>query len=62
MLNYTTVEELKQILIYKIKEELNKPSEIALEYSKYILEHNTGVVIHPEDMAILEQRLTVLQD
>lgn len=62
MLNYTTVEELKQIPIEDIKNELNNPSEIALEYLEYILEHNTGVVMYPEDYAILQERPAELQD
>jgi len=61
MLNYTTVKELKQIPIQDIKKELNNPSEIVLEYLEYMSEHNTGVVMHPEDIAILEQRLAELQ-
>lgn len=61
MLNYTTVEELKQVPIEDIKNELNNPSEIALEYLEYMLEHNTGVIMHPEDIVILEQRLADLQ-
>lgn len=62
MLNYTTVGELKEISIEDIKEELNNPSEIVLEYMEYMLEHNHGIVMHPEDYAILQQRLAELQD
>ena len=62
MLNhYTTVEELKQIPIEDIKKELNNPSEIVLEYLEYMLEHNTGVIMHPEDYAILQERIAGLQ-
>ena len=45
MLNYKTVEELEQIPIDKIKDELNNPSEIVLEYLEYMLEHRQGVII-----------------
>lgn len=62
MLNYTTVEELKQIPIEDIKDDVYKTSEIVLEYLEYILEHNTGVIMHPEDYAVLQQRLAELQD
>lgn len=57
MLNYKTVEGLEQIPIDKIKDELNNPSEIVLEYLEYMLEHRQGVIIHPEDYAILQERL-----
>lgn len=57
MLNYTIVEELKQIPIEDIKNELNNPSEIVLEYLEYMLEHRQGVIIPPEDYAILQERL-----
>ena len=57
MLNYKTVEELEQIPIDKIKDELNNPSEIVLEYLEYMLEHRQGVIIPPEDYEILQERL-----
>lgn len=62
MLNYyKTVEELKQIHIEDIQNDVYKPSEIALEYLEYMLEHNTGVIMHPEDYAILQERIAELQ-
>ena len=60
MSNYTTVEELKQIPIEDIKEELNNPSKKVLEYIQYIEEHR-GYEMHPEDYAILQERLAELQ-
>lgn len=61
MLNYKIVEELKQIPIDKSKEKLNNPSEIVLEYLEYMIEHRKGIVMHPEDYAILQERLVGLQ-
>lgn len=61
MLNYKTVEELKQIPIEDIQNDVYEPSEIALEYLEYMLEHNTGVVMYPEDYAILQERIAELQ-
>ena len=61
MSNYTTVEDLKQIPIEEIKEGLYNPSETVIEYLEYVLEHHRGVVMHPEDVAILEQRLAEIK-
>ena len=62
MLNYyKTVEELKKIQIEDIQNDVYKPSEIVLEYLEYMLEHNTGVIMHPEDYAILQERIAELQ-
>ena len=62
MLNYyKTVEELEQVPIEDIQNDVYNPSEIALEYLEYMLEHNTGVIMYPEDYAILQERIAELQ-
>ena len=59
MLNYTTVEELKQIPIEDIKEELNA-SKLMYEY---LGDPNERIdYFNEEDYAILQERLAELQD
>lgn len=58
MLNYTTVEELKQVPIEDVKEELNA-SKIMYEYLGDPKDHID--YFNEEDYAILQQKLAELQ-
>lgn len=62
MLNYTTVEDPRQVPVEKIKETLCNPSEIVLKYQEYVLKYNIGVVMHPEDYAVLQERIEKLRN
>lgn len=61
MLNYTTVEKLKQIPINEIKKELNSENSLKLA-CKYLGDPKDHIdYFNEEDYAILQERLVELQ-
>lgn len=61
MLNYTTIEELKQIPISEIEKEINSENSLEFAY-KYLGDPDVRIdYFNEEDYAALQQRLTELQ-
>lgn len=57
MLNYTTIEELKQIPISEIEKEINSENSLEFAY-KYLGDPDVRIdYFNEEDYAVLQQRL-----
>lgn len=61
MLNYTTIEELKQIPISEIEKEINSENSLEFAY-KYLGDPDVRIdYFNEEDYAVLQQRLAEMQ-